>query len=293
MTVADMETAISNTLSDGQTVYIAGFTHAIPFAAGHEIIRQGFSDLTLVRMTPDLIYDQMVASGCASKVVFSFAFRGLRRDIKEGDVEFEEYSHFGLMGRLTAGAYNLPFMPLRTFTGSDIPNYTDAIRTVESPYEEEEIHVVPPLNPDVTILHAHRADENGTAQMWGILGDIVDAAHAADTVIVTTEEIVSEEVVRSDPNRTVIPGSEVEYVVEEPFGAQPSYVQGLYDRDRTLYRSWDEIASTREGVMDWLDEWVYGVDNRREYLEKLDTGRFMDLHPETNYATPVDMGEYR
>lgn len=288
-----METAISNTVSDGQTVYIAGFTHSIPFAAGHEIIRQGFSDLTLARMTPDLIYDQMVASGCASKVVFSFAFRALRRAVKEGDVEFEEYSHFGLMARLTAGAYNLPFMPLRTFAGSDIPNHTDAIRSVESPYDDEEIHVVPPLNPDVTILHAHRADENGTAQMWGILGDIVDAAHAADTVVVTTEEIVSEDVVRSDPNRTVIPGSEVEYVVEEPYGAHPSYVQGLYDRDRTLYRSWDEIASTREGVQEWVDEWVYGVENRREYLEKLDTGRFMDLHPETKYATPVDMGEYR
>lgn len=293
MTLTDMRSAISEGVSDGQEVYLAGFTHLIPFAAGHEIIRQEVSDLTLVRATPDAIYDQMIAAGCAGKVVFSYAGRGLRRVLEEGDIEFEEYTHFGTVSRLAAGAYDLPFMPVRTFAGSDLPKHNDKIRRVENPYGEEEIHVVPPLNPDVTVVHTHRADKTGNAQVWGIVGDIVDAALAAETVILTTEEVVDEDVIRSDPNRTAIPGSAVDYVVEEPYCAHPSYVHGLYDRDRQFYREWDGVASTHEGVMEYLDEWVYGVRDRREYVEKLGAGRLLDLQPRTNYATPIDMGGYQ
>lgn len=287
-----MESAISQAVSDGQQVYLAGFTHLIPFAAGHEIIRQELRDLTLVRATPDIIYDQMITAGCAEKVVFSYASDGLRRMLENEEIEFEEYTHFGTVARLAAGAYDLPFMPVRTFAGSDLPEYNDKIRTMESPYGDREIHVVPPLNPDVTVVHTHRADENGNAQVWGIVGEVIDAALAADTVIVTTEEIVDESVIRSAPNRTVFTESAVDYVVEEPYGAHPSYVQGLYDRDRSFYGGWGDVAATQEGIEEYLDEWVYGVENRHEYLEKLGAEKLLELDPDTNYATPIDMGGY-
>ncbi|MFB6310600.1 MAG: CoA transferase subunit A [Salinirussus sp.] len=292
MSVVDMETAIGEAISDGQLVYPAGFTHLIPFAAGHELIRQDFSNLTVARATPGAMVDQLVAAGVASKVIFSYAGDGLRREIVEGDVEIEEYTHFGTVSRLAAGAYNLPFLPVRTFAGSDLPEYNDKIRFVESPYGDGEIPVVPPLEPDVAIVHTHRASPDGTGQVWGIVGEIVDAAYAAETVILTTEEIVDEDVVRSDPNRTVVPGSMVDYVVEEPYCCHPTYVQGVYDRDRAFFTEWGEIARSHDDVMDYLDEWVYSVDNRREYVEKLGAGKLMDLQPDTNFATPVDMGGY-
>jgi glutaconate CoA-transferase subunit A len=293
MAVTDMESAISQAVSDGQQVYLAGFTHLIPFAAGHEIIRQEFRDLTLVRATPDIIYDQMITAGCAEKVLFSYAGDGLRRMLENEEIEFEEYTHFGTVARLAAGAYDLPFMPVRTFAGSDLPEYNDKIRTMESPYDDREIHVVPPLNPDVTVVHTHRADENGNAQVWGIVGEVIDAALAADTVIVTTEEIVDESVIRSAPNRTVFSESAVDHVVEVPYGAHPSYVQGVYDRDRPFYRGWGDVAATQEGIEEYLEEWVYGVEDREEYLEKLGVEKLMQLQPDTNYATPIDMGGYQ
>lgn len=293
----DMETAISRAVSDGQTVYLAGFTHLIPFAAGHEIIRQGISDLTLARATPDLVYDQMIAAGCASRLVFSYAgSRGFRRAVTEeipNEIELDEYTHFGMVARLAAGAFDLPFMPVRTFIGSDLPDYTDGIRSVTSPYADEEIPVVPPLNPDVTVVHVPRAGRDGSAQAWGIVGEIRDAAFAAETLVVSAEEIVDESVIRSDPNRTVVPGSVVDFLVEEPYGAHPSYVQGYYDRDRSVYRGWDETAASHERLTAWLDEWVYGVADREEYLAKLGVERLLGLQPATNYATPVDMGGYQ
>lgn len=297
MQLTDMESAVAGAVADGRTVYLAGFTHLIPFAAGHEIIRQGFRDLTVARATPDLVYDQMIAAGCVSRVVFSFAgSRGFRRAVTEGvpnQIELEEYTHFGMVARLAAGAYDLPFMPVRTFVGSDLVGVTAGIETVASPYGGEEIPVVPPLTPDVTVVHVPRAGRDGSAQVWGIVGEVRDAAFAADTVIVSAEEVVAEDVIRSDPNRTVIPGSIVDFLVEEPYGAHPSYVQGYYDRDRAVYRGWDEVAVTHERLSAWLDEWVYGVADRREYLEKLGVDRLLELQPATNYATPIDMGGYQ
>ncbi|MFC7234733.1 CoA transferase subunit A [Halosegnis marinus] len=303
MTVVDMETAIDGALSDGDSLYLGGFTHLIPFAAGHEIIRQGYDDLHLVRATPDLVYDQLIAAGCATAVTFSWAgnpgvgsLRAFRRAVEDGvphEVEIDEYSHFGLTSRLSAGARDLPFVPLRTFLGSDYPEVNDNIRVVENPYDpDEEVAVVPPLKPDVAVVSAQRADEDGNAQIWGIQGEIVEAAMAADTVVLTVEEVVDESVVRSDPNRTVIPDDAVDFVVEEPFGAHPSYAQGFYDRDNDAYLEWDEVSGTHEDTLAWLDEWVHGVENRREYMEKLGAERLLDLLPKRNYATPVDMGGY-
>lgn len=302
--VVSMERAISAAIDDGQRLYLGGFTHLIPFAAGHEIIRQGYRDLDLVRATPDLIYDQMIAAGCARKVTFSWAgnpgvgsLRGFRRAVEDGvpnEIAIEEYSHFGLVSRLAAGAQDLPFLPLRTYIGSDYPDHTDAIKILENPYDDgpDEIPVVPPLNPDVAIVRAQRADEEGSAQLWGIVGEMVEAAFAADTVVLSVEEIVDKGVIRSDPNRTLVPGTAVDYVVEEPYGSHPSYAQGYYDRDNEAYLEWDRRSETHESTTEWLDEWVYGVDDRAEYLEKLATDRFLDLQPQTSYATPIDMGEY-
>lgn len=289
----DMTTAVETAVADGQSIYLPGFTHLSPFAAGHEIIRQGYRDLTLGRMSPDLITDQLLAAGCLSGCVFSYASRGLRRAIEAGEaIDTEEYTHYSLAARLAAGARDLPFMPLRTFTGSDLPAHNPDILTVESPYDGEEIHVVPPLEPDVTVAHVPRADEAGNAQVWGTIGEVRDAIFAADTVVLSAEAVVDEDVTRSDPNRTVAVGTAVDYLVEEPYGAHPSYVQGHYDRDRAVYDDWrDRVDEGR--VDDYLDEWVYGVDDRGEYLSKLSADRLVDLEPASNYATPVDMGGYR
>lgn len=295
MTVVTLEEAVSSAFADGQTIYFGGFTHLVPFAAGHELIRQGYSNLTVCRPNPDMVFDQLIASGAVSKLVFSyFPFRCFRRAVESGvpnEIELEEYTHFGTISRIAAGAFNLPFLPLRSFMGSDLPAHNDRIKSVTDPYGGEEIPVVPALEPDVGVIHVPRADPTGNAQVWGILGELRHLAFAADTLIVTAEEVVDESLVRSDPNRNV-PGAQVDFVVEEPFGAHPSYVQGYYDRDQQTYDDWNQLSSSHEVVQDWLDEWVYGVDDRTEYLEKLGTAYLQNLRAKSNYAAPVNMGDY-
>jgi glutaconate CoA-transferase subunit A len=300
--LADMEDAVATLVHDGDTVAIEGFTSCICFAAAHEIMRQGRRDLTLCRMTPDLIYDQMIAAGCASKMVFSYlgnpgvgSLYGVRRAVEDGipaPVELEEYSHFGMVGRYTAGAYRLPFFPLRSYQGSDLSSVNPRIRYVDSPYDAENIAVVPPLNPDVAIIHAARADARGNTQLWGLLGVQKEAAFAADRVIVVVEEIVDEDVIRSDPNRTVVPDLVVDAVVHEPYGAHPSYVQGYYDRDNTFYLAWYDISKDRASLDQWLDEWVYGVENRAEYVEKMGEETWQRLQAGDAWADAVNYGAY-
>ena len=220
-----MRDAVAELVRDGDTVAIEGFTHLIGFAAGHEIIRQRKRDLTLARLTPDLIYDQMIAAGVARKLIFSWlgnpgvgGLGAIRRrtegatsapggaDGKLPRLELEEYSHFGMVGRYTAGAANLPFYPIRSYFETDLPKANPLIREIESPYGDGKVYAVPPLKPDVTIVHAQRADAAGNTQVWGLLGCQKEAAFAADRLIVVVEELVDESVVRADPNRTIIPG---------------------------------------------------------------------------------------
>src|SRR6187549_3041183 len=300
--VASMRDAIADLVRDGDTVAIEGFTHLICFAAGHEIIRQGRRDLTLARMTPDLVYDQMIAAGVARKLVFSWmgnpgvgSLHAIRR-VTEGDaptLELEEYSHFGMVARYTAGAMNLPFFPLRSYTGTDLPTANPLIRPIDSPYGDEQIYAVPPLRPDVTIVHAQRADANGNAQVWGLLGCQKEAAFAADRLIVVVEELVDESVIRADPNRTIIPGLIVDAVVVEPFGAHPSYVQGAYDRDNRFYLDWDTITKDEDALQAWLREWVHDLDGRAAYVEKLGPKRLASLKPGSAPSGVVEYGEYR
>ncbi len=284
---------------DGDLVYAAGFTHLIPFAAGHEIIRQGRKDLILARATPDLIYDQMVAAGCARKVVFSYmgnpgvgSLRILRSEIEAGRLEWEEYSHFGMISRLQAGAGGLPFMPMNPTAAVSLEQANPNYRRVTDPYSGKEVVVVPALHPDVAIVHVQRCDANGNAQIWGIIGEQKEAAFAASRVILTAEEIVDEEVIRSDPNRTLIPDFIVDAVCHVPYCAHPSYTQGYYDRDNAFYLAWDKISETSQGVQDYLDEWVYGVRDRAEYVEKLGADTLERLKVKSRYSHPVDYGAY-
>ena len=291
--------AISNYVRDSDTVYAAGFTHMIPFAAGHEIIRQGRRDLVLARATPDLIYDQMVAAGCARKVIFSYmgnpgvgSLRAARAALEAGKIEWEEYSHFGMISRLQAGATGLPFMPMNPTAAGDLERANPLYRTVTDPYSGKDVVVVPALKPDVAIVHVQRADASGNAHIWGIIGEQKEAAFAAERVILTAEEIVDETVIRSDPNRTLIPGFIVDAVCHVPYCSHPSYTQGYYDRDNAFYLEWDQISADPEKLKAWLDEWVYGVKDRAEYWSKLGPEVHERLKVKSRLSTPIEYGDY-
>jgi len=298
-----MQDAVRALVHDGDTVAIEGFTHLINFAAGHEIIRQRRRDLTLARMTPDVIYDQMIGAGVARKLIFSWMgnpgvgnLHAVRRRIEKADpapLEIEEYSHFGMVSRYMAGAANLPFFPIRSYYESDIPVVNPKIVPMRSPYEDAtEVYVVPALQPDVAIVSAQRADDSGDTQIWGLLGCQKEVAFAAKRVIVVVEEVVEESVIRRDPNRTVIPGAIVDAVVEEPFGCHPSFAQGYYDRDNRFYLEWDRIAKEQATLDAWLDEWVYGTANHSEYVEKFGDAYWDALRPEPAMSGEVDYGRY-
>jgi glutaconate CoA-transferase subunit A len=300
---ASMHDAVAEFVHDGDTVAIEGFTHLICFAAGHEIIRQRRRDLTLARMTPDVVYDQLIGAGAASKLIFSWlgnpgvgSLHAIRRRIEDRDpapLELEEYSHFGMVSRYVAGASNLPFFPLRSYYESDIPKVNPNIVPMISPYADgTEVYVVPPLRPDVTIVAAQRADEDGDTQIWGLLGCQKEAAFAADRVIVVVEEIVEESVIRADPNRTVIPGTIVDAVVEAPLSCHPSFAQGYYDRDNAFYLDWDRIARDPALLEAWLNEWVYGLADHAEYVEKFGDAHWDALRPGPAMSGQVDYGRY-
>lgn len=291
--------AIDLYVHDGDTVYAAGFTHLIPFAAGHEIIRQNRKDLTLARATPDLIYDQLVAAGCARKVIFSYmgnpgvgSLRLVRSAIEQGRLEWEEYSHFGMITRLQAGASGLPFLPMNQTGATDLEKTNPNIKRIRDPYGGKDVIVVPALNPDVAIVHVQRADVNGNAHLWGIIGEQKEAAFAARKVILTAEEIVEESIIRSDPNRTMIPGIVVSAVCHVPFACHPSYAQGYYDRDNEFYLAWDKISESPEAARRYLGEWVYGVRDRNEYREKLGEEVHRRLDVPQLMSQPINYGRY-
>jgi glutaconate CoA-transferase, subunit A len=255
---------VRDLVQDGDTVALEGFTHLIPMAAGQEIIRQRRRDLTLVRMTPDLVYDQLIGAGCARKLVFSWGGNpGVGslhrfRDAVENDwphpLEIEEHSHAGMANRYAAGASGLPFAVLRGYAGSDLVTQNSTIKTITCPFTGEVLAAVPALNPDVTIVHAQRADRQGNVQLWGITGAQKEAVLAATRSLVTVEEIVDE--LEPRPGAIVLPGWVVTAVAEVPGGARPSYAQGYYDRDNTAYQQWDKVSRDREAFQDWLLEYA-------------------------------------
>lgn len=294
-----MKEAIGRFVGDGDLLVMEGFTHLIPFAAGHEIIRQRRKDLTIARLTPDLIYDQLIAAGCARKMIFSWAgnpgvgpLHAFRRAVEKGiprPLELEEYTHFGMVLRFMAGASNLPFLPTRNYPGTDLTHVNPGFKTIRSPYTDEELWCVPALRPDVTVVHAQRADRDGNTQVWGLYGVQKEAAFASERVIVSVEEIVDSSVIRSDPNRTIIPGRIVSAVVHEPFGAHPSFVQGGYDRDNPFYVEWDRISRDAKELDRYLNEWVHDLPDRSAYRDKMGA-RVEELKADTQMCAPVNYG---
>jgi glutaconate CoA-transferase subunit A len=261
----DLADAVARHVRDGDTVALEGFTHLIPFAAGHEIIRQRRRDLTLVRMTPDVIYDQMIGAGCARKLIFSWggnpgvgSLHRFREAVTDGwprPLAIEEHSHAGMAARWAAGAAGLPFGTLRGYIGTSLPDHTDTIRQVTCPFTGEVLTAVPALNPDVGIIHAQQADRHGNVMLWGISGVQKECVLASRRSIVTVEEIV-DELTTPRVNGVVLPGWVVDAVCLVPGGAHPSYADGYSERDNDWYTAWDEISRERDRFEAWLDEHV-------------------------------------
>ena len=257
--VTSLHDAIAGLVHDGDSVALEGFTHLIPFAAGHEIVRQGRRDLTLIRMTPDLIYDQMIGMGCARRLVFSWggnpgvgSLHRLRDAVEKGwpePLELEEYTHAAMANRYAAGASRLPFGVLRGAKGTDLE-----ARTITCPFTGEELTAVPALRPDVGIVHAQRADRRGNVQLWGIVGIQKEVVLASERSLVTVEEVVDE--LEPRPGAIVIPTWAVTAVAEAPRGAHPSYAHSYYDRDNDFYKAWDPIARDRDTFKAWMEEHV-------------------------------------
>jgi glutaconate CoA-transferase, subunit A len=254
--------AIAELVHDGDTVALEGFTHLIPFEAGKEIIRQGRRDLTLVRMTPDIVYDQLIGAGCARKLIFSWGgnpgvgslhrFRDAIQHDWPTPLEIEEHSHAGMANRYAAAASGLPFAVLRGYAGTDLVKHTDTIKSITCPFTGEQLAAVPALEIDTTIIHAQQADRAGNVQLWGIIGIQKEAALAAKRSLITVEEIVDE--LEPRPGAVVLPSWAVTAVAEVPRGAHPSYAHGYYDRDNAYYRQWDVISRDRESFQQWLAE---------------------------------------
>ncbi len=270
MTLRD---AVATFVADGATVALEGFTHLIPFAAGHEIIRQGRRNLTLVRMTPDIIYDQMIGMGCASTLVFSWGGNpGVgslhrMRDAIEAQwphpLAIEEHSHADMAARYVAGASGLPFGVLRGYVGSDLPKYNPNIRSITCPFTGEQLTATPALRPDVTIVHAQQADRHGNVSIWGIVGIQKEALLAAKTAIVTVEEIVDE--LNGSTNATIIPHWAIAAVCAVPGGAHPSYAAGYYVRDNAFCKMWDDIARNRATFTAWMERHVLATADFAEF----------------------------
>jgi len=259
--IVSLSEGVAAVVHDGDTLVMEGFTHLIPFAAGHEIIRQGRRDLTLVRMTPDLIYDQMIGMGCASRLIFSWGgnpgvgslhrFRDAVENAWPLPLDLEEHSHAGMANRYLAGASGLPFAVLRGYVGTDLMAQTDTIRSITCPFTGEVLTAVPALSPDVTIIHAQRADRKGNVQMWGILGVQKEAVLAAKRSLITVEEIV--DTLDPKPQEVVLPSFATTYVAVAPGGAHPSYAQGYSLRDNAFYTEWDAISKDRETFLRWME----------------------------------------
>jgi glutaconate CoA-transferase subunit A len=273
----DLRDAIGKHVENGSTVALEGFTHLIPNAAGLEIIRQGLRDLTLIRMTPDIIYDQLIGAGCARKVIFSWGgnpgvgslFR-LRDAIEHGvpnEIEYEEHAHAAMANAYQAGASGLPVAIFKGYRGTDYPEVNSNIRFIECPFTGEKLTAVPSIKPDVGIIHAQRADRQGNIWLEGIVGVQKEVVLASKVAIVTVDEIVDS--VDETNGGTVIPGWVIDAICEVPNGAFPSYASGYYDRSNSFYVKWASISKKREDFDAWIDEYVLGTTNFEEFLSKL------------------------
>lgn len=297
-----MREAIARHVTSGAMVLLgAQLEQMIPFAAGHELIRQGRRDLTLVGPISDILFDQLIGAGCVSRVMAAwvgnvsagvgYCFRRAVERSIPSRIEVVDYSNFTMALALHAAALGVPFLPTYATLGSDLLKKNGNLREFSSPVSEEKLVAVRALRPDVAILHAQRADAQGNAHVWGNLGVAVDAVRAARKVIIVAEEIVEPSVIASDPNRTQVAGFMVSAVVHEPGGAHPSPVQGYYGRDHAFFTQYHEETRQLEGFEAWMSNWVLRVADRREYVEKLGTGRFEGFGVrEHAFSSPADFG---
>jgi len=276
--------AVGAFVKDGDAIAMEGFTHLIPHAAGHEVIRQGRTDLTLIRMTPDLIYDQLIGAGCARKLVFSWggnpgvgSLHRFRDAVENGwprPLEIEERAHADMASSYAAGASGLPFAVLRAYAGTDIPRHNPNIRGIVCPFTGEALAASPSIRPDVAVIHAQQADRQGNVQLWGIVGVQKEAVLASKRSIVTVEEIVDELVPR--PGAVVLPTWVVSAVCHVPNGAHPSFAMGYSVRDNAFYRAWDDVAKDRASFTDWIERHVLGTDDFADYQRSIGVSSEVD-----------------
>lgn len=297
-----MRDAIAQFVPDGATLVMGAALEAlIPFAAGHEIIRQRKRDLTLVGPISDMLFDQLIGAGCVKKIIAAWVGNvsaGLghnyRRAHEQGiprPIEIWDHSNFTISLALFAGGLGAPYIPTYSLLGSDLLKTNPSFRETLSPFGGEKVLLVPALQPDVAILHVQRSDADGNAHAWGNLGISEEAAMASQRVIIVAEEIVAKEIIVSDPNRVLAPSFKVCAVVNEPGGAHPSPVQGYYNRDHEFYHEYHRETRTVEGNRAWLERWVYDVKNREEFFGVLGESRWRALQLKTHrYAAPVDYG---
>lgn len=297
-----MRDAIAQFVPDGSTVVMgAALESLIPFAAGHEMIRQHKRDLALVGPISDLLFDQLIGAGCVTKIMAAWVgnvsaglAHNYRRATEQGIphfIEIIDHSNFTISLALLAGGLGAPYIPTYSLLGSDLLKTNPTFKQTESPLGGEKILLVPALNPDLVILHVQRSDAEGNAHCWGNLGISEEAALASKHIIIVAEEIVPREIIVSDPNRVVAPSFKVCAVVHEPGGAHPSSVQGYYNRDHEIFHDYHRATRTVEGMTSWIDEWVMRLGNRAEYLQKLGDERWRGLQlKEHRYAAPVDYG---
>ena len=303
MTTAD---AIQNFVGNGDFLFIGGYVCRPPFAAIHEIIRQKKRDLTITRSNAADDFDMLIGAGCVKRFIATFISLGLyglarcyRRSIEQGiphKIEVEEYTNLSLPLMLMAGALGMPFVPVKDMVGTDLMNIKSFMgdnkyKMIESPFDGSPVLLVPALRPDLAIIHVQQADEDGNAQMWGIGGDCKWGANAAKKVIVSCERIVSRETVGKDPSRTIVPSFKVVAVTEEPFGAHPGYTPGFYDMDLSYGYLYKEASNTVEGFQTFMDEWVFGMKDRNEYIQhyiqKFGYAQYKQLQAKFDYGYPV------
>ncbi len=297
-----MHDAVSQHIPSGASVLLgAQMEQMIPFSAGHELMRQGRRDLTLIGPISDILFDQLIGAGCVSKAMAAWIGNVsagvaycLRRAVEQGipqRIEVIDYSNFTMALALHAAALGVPFLPAHSTLGSDLLKTNTNLREFTSPVSDDKLVAVSALRPDVAVLHVQRADEYGNAHIWGSLGVAIDGARAAHKVIIVAEEIVSRETIASDPNRTLVPEFLVAAVVHDPGGAHPSPVQGYYGRDHAFFAEYHEQSRKLEDFEKWLDRWVIRVGDRREYLKELGSARFDALGVrEHAFSAPVDFG---
>jgi glutaconate CoA-transferase, subunit A len=292
--------AIAELVPDGASVAMGlQLEQMIPFAAGHEIIRQRKRGLTLIGPISDILFDQMIGAGCVEKVIAAWVGNvmmgsayNFRRAVEQNGMQIFNMTNFSVALALQAGAMGVPFLPTRTALGSDTSRGHPFFHPIQSPFEPKEpLWAVRALNPDVTIVHVQRADREGNAHCWGNFGVLIEGVRSAKRVIVVAEQIAEPSVIASDPNRTVIPGFLVNAVVECPYGAHPSPVQGHYKRDDACFRQYHEQTKTEEDNQAWLDRWVYGCSDRREYMNRIGACRLESLAVKQHaYAAQTDFG---